>query len=139
MKKYDDILNLPHHVSQRHPQMPVENRAAQFAPFAAITGHDAAIRETARFTDTRIVLDEDALDALDLKIHILAELLSESPEVVVTYFQPDAKKDGGAYVTSAGIAKKFDDVERVLVFTSGEVIAIDEILDIKCELFSDFI
>ncbi len=135
--KYDDILHLPHPVSKRHPQMPIENRAAQFAPFAALTGHDAAIKETARLTNRRIELDGDALAALDLKMRILAGMAAENPEVVVTYFQPDEKKEGGAYVITTGAIKKYDEYERVLVLMSGEAIAASDILDIEAAVFDE--
>ena len=132
---YDDIIDLPHHVSKKHPQMSSINRAAQFSPFAALTGYDSAIKETARLTDKRIVLDENAIADLDMKLNILADMSTEHPEVAVTYFKPDEKKKGGAYITVTGTLKKIDDYERAIVFVSGEKIAIEDILEIECELF----
>lgn len=132
---YDDIINLPHHVSTTRPQMSRENRAAQFSPFAALTGYDTAIRETARLTDARIELDENAIAVLDMKLRMLADEMKQRREVEVTYFQPDEKKEGGAYVTATGVLKKIDDYARVLVFMDGRRIAIEDILEIECEVF----
>lgn len=132
---YDDIINLPHHVSATRAHMSRETRAAQFSPFAALTGYDDAIAETARLTDERIELAEGRIADLDLKLSILADRMADHPQVAVTYFRPDKKKQGGAYVTATGAVKKIDDVERVLVLTSGEKIAIGDILEIESELF----
>lgn len=132
---YDDIIRLPHHVSATRPQMSRENRAAQFSPFAALTGYDAAIRETARLTDARMELNEDTLAALDMKLGILADKLDDHPEIAVTYFQPDEKKEGGAYGIAAGMLKKIDDYARVLVFMDGKRIAIENILEIEGAMF----
>ena len=112
---YADIIDLPHHVSQQHPQMPMEKRAAQFSPFAAVAGHDDAIHETARFTEKQMELSEDEIALIDEKLQWLREHIKEQPEITVTYFQPDKKKNGGAYVTVTGSAKKVDEFERVLV------------------------
>ena len=95
-------MNLPHHVSKTRPQMPMSDRAAQFAPFAALTGYDSAIRETGRLTDEKIELDEEALTALDMKFQLLMKAIDEEPEASVTYFKPDQRKDGGAYLTETG-------------------------------------
>ncbi len=132
---YDDIIHLPHHVSATHPHMTIIDRAAQFSPFAALTGYDAAIKETARLTDGRIELDESMKDALNDKLQIIADRLKEHPEIAVSYFQPDAKKSGGAYVTAAGPVKKIDDYERVVVMTDGTAIPIDEIISIDGLIF----
>ncbi len=132
---YDDIIHLPHHVSATHPHMTIIDRAAQFSPFAALTGYDAAIKETARLTDWRIELDESMQDALNDKLQIIADRLKEHPEIAVSYFQPDAKKSGGAYVTAAGPVKKIDDYERVVVMTDGTAIPIDEIISIDGLIF----
>lgn len=132
---YDDIINLPHHVSATRPQMSMENRAAQFTPFKALTGYDDAIEETARLTGGRIALAEGAIAALDMKLAILADMIDSRPEIAVTYFRPDEKKNGGAYVTVAGAAKKINDVERVIVMMNGDRIAIMDILEIESELF----
>jgi len=136
---YDDIINLPHHVSATRPQMPSANRAAQFSPFAALTGFDAAIEETGRLTDERMELDEDTIDALNMKIGMLADVISDHPIVSVTYFRPDERKAGGAYITVAGAVKKVDDYEGVIVLMNGKKIKIGDILDIECELFNSLI
>lgn len=103
---YDDIIHLPHPVSPRHPQMPLADRAAQFSPFAALTGHDAAIRETARLTDSPVELEESGKEQLDRQLLLVQENLAQKPEIEVTYFQPDEKKSGGVYVTVCGRVKK---------------------------------
>ena len=103
---YDDIINLPHPTSTKHPWMPMSDRAAIFSPFAALTGHAAAIQETARLTDQRMELDEDTKAMLDLKQQILADRIAERPEISVVWFRPDARKEGGQYVTTVGQLKK---------------------------------
>ena len=134
--KYDEIMGLPHHVSKTRPQMPVSDRAAQFAPFAALTGYDAAIKETGRLTDERIELDVEALSALDMKYQLLMEALDEAPEVTITYFQPDERKAGGKYVSAVGAVKKIDDFERRITMRDGTRIPTDDVLSIDGELFS---
>ena len=129
-KTYDDIINLPHHVSTTHPHMAAIDRAAQFSPFAALTGYDAAIKETARLTDQRVELDEAMKEALSNKLQMVADRLKERPEIVITYFQPDGKKNGGAYVTVINTVKKIDVYERIVVMTDGKVIPVDEIISI---------
>ena len=133
--RYNEIINLPHHVSKRRPQMPMSDRAAQFAPFAALTGYDAAIKETGRLTDERIELDVEALSALDMKYQLLMEALDEEPEVEITYFKPDERKAGGAYVTATGAVIKVDDFERLITMQDGTKITMDDILSIDGELF----
>ena len=134
--KYDEIMGLPHHVSKTRPQMPVSDRAAQFAPFAALTGYDAAIKETGRLADERIELDVEALSALDMKYQLLMEALDEAPEVTITYFQPDERKAGGKYVSAVGTVKKIDDFERRITMRDGTRIPMDDVLSIDGELFS---
>ena len=134
--KYDEIMGLPHHVSKTRPQMPMSDRAAQFAPFAALTGYDAAIKETGRLTDERIELDVEALSALDMKYQLLMEALDEAPEVTITYFQPDERKAGGKYVSAVGTVKKIDDFERRITMRDGKRIPMDDVLSIDGELFS---
>jgi hypothetical protein len=111
------------------------DRAAQFSPFAALTGYDAAIKETARLTDERVELDESMKDALSNKLQIIADRLKEQPEIAITYFQPDGKKNGGTYVTAVSAAKKIDKYERVVVMSDGIVIPIDEIISIDGQIF----
>ena len=134
--KYDSIMNLPHHVSKTRPQMPMSDRAAQFAPFAALTGYDAAIKETGRLTDERIELDEEALTALDMKYQLLMDALDDALEVTITYFQPDERKDGGKYVSATGAVKKVDDFERRITMWDGTRIPTDDVLSTDGELFS---
>ena len=132
---YDDIIHLPHHVSATRPHMPPIDRAAQFSPFAALTGYDSAIKETARLTDERMELDENMKDALRGRLQIVSNRMKEHPEIEITYFQPDVKKQGGAYGTAAGSVKKIDEYERVVVMNDGTVISIDEIVSIDGEIF----
>ena len=106
------------------------DRAAQFSPFAALTGYEAAIKETARLTDERVELDEYMKDALSDRLQIIVGRIKEHPEITITYFQPDIKKSGGVYVTAIGTAKKIDEYERVVVMTDGISIPIDEIISI---------
>ena len=136
MNQYEDIINLPHHVSPTRPQMPMSDRAAQFAPFAALTGYDAAIKETGRLTDDKIELDEEALTALDMKYQLLMDALDDAPEVTITYFQPDERKAGGKYITATSAVKKVDDFERRITMQDGTKIPMDDILSIGGELFS---
>lgn len=132
---YDDIIHLPHHVSATHPHMPIADRAAQFSPFAALTGHNEAIKETARLTDQKIELGEDEQLALEQRLNILADTDTDYPEVSVTYFKLDEKKSGGSYVTVVGQVKKIDDYERIIVMMDGINIPIEDIMKIKSELF----
>lgn len=135
--EYDDIINLPHHVSKVHPRMSMYQRAAQFAPFAALTGHDAAIRETARLTNCQIELGDENNEILNRRLAILREHLKETPEVAVTFFQPDGRKAGGSYETCTGIIKDIDDYEQKLVMTDGKKIALPSVLDIDSKLFDN--
>lgn len=130
-KEYDDIIHLPRHVSKTRHHMAAIDRAAQFSPFAALTGYDSAIRETARLTDERVELDEHMKDSLSDKLRIIANRLEEQPEIEITYFQQDVKKNGGVYITAAGTVKKIDEYERVIVMIDGTAIPIDEIISIK--------
>ena len=136
MNQYEDIINLPHHVSPSRPQMPMSDRAAQFAPFAALTGYDAAIKETGRLTDEKIELDEEALTALDMKYQFLMDALDDAPEVTITYFQPDERKAGGKYVSAVGVVRKVDDFERRITMQDGAKIPMDDVLSIDGDLFS---
>lgn len=136
---YDDMLNLPHPTSRRHPRMSLSDRAAQFAPFAALSGHSAALVETARLTERRIELDEDVKAALDLKQQMLMDRIDEHPDVAVTWFQPDGKKNGGRYVTTTGRLKRIDEVERVLVMEDKTTVPLDDVISIDEYSSSDFI
>ena len=134
MKDYSDIIDHPHHVSRARPQMSMHDRAAQFSPFAALTGFDAAVSEEARVTDRRIELEEDELQHLNEKLRILSEHIEEQPEVSITYFVPDERKDGGAYVTKTGVLKKIDEYVHVLIMTGGVRIPIREIIEVSLEI-----
>lgn len=117
--RYDDIINLPHPTSANHPRMSLYDRAAQFSPFAALTGHDAAIKETARLTEQKIELSEDTISRLNEKLQIVADHLET--EVTITYFVPDERKSGGAYVSYTGIVRRIDDYEHTLIMTDKTV------------------
>jgi len=138
-KAYDDIINLPHHISAIHPRMSAIDRAAQFSPFAALTSYDAAVKETARLTDERVELDEYTKDTLSDRLQIIADRIKEQPEIAITYFQPDTKKNGGTYVTAINTAKKIDRYERVVVMTDDTVIPIDEIICIDGQIFKSML
>ncbi len=128
--EYDDIIDLPHHISTKHPQMTQEARAAQFAPFAALTGYDDEVKETARLTNKRIELDDEAKSILNNKIQMIIEQLSERPIVAFTYFVPDNKKEGGKYVTVTGVVRKIDEYKQIIVLEDKIEIPINEIVDI---------
>ncbi len=132
---YDDIINHPRHISKKHPQMSLYARSAQFAPFAALTGYEDAIRETARETRKRIDIDEGMKNILDSKIQILREKIKQKPEIIFTYYVPDLKKDGGAYISVSGIVKKIDMYEKKIILLDGVEIPINEIIDISSEFF----
>ena len=129
--RYDEIMGLPHHVSKTRPQMPMSDRAAQFAPFAALTGYDSAIKETGRLTDERIELDEEALTALDRKYQLLMDTLVDAPEVTIIYFQPDERKAGGQYVSATGTVKKVDTFGRRILLQDGTRIPLDSVYDLR--------
>lgn len=132
---YEDIIHLPCHVSKTRPQMSLLDRAAQFSPFAALTGYDAAIREAGRLTEEKVQLDDGALTALDQKIQILTQHSAACPRVTVTYFQKDAKKSGGAYNKIIGRVTKIDTYKRTLVLQKKTEISLDDILDLDAEIF----
>ena len=134
MSEYDDIIQLPHHVSRIHPQMSMEDRAAQFSPFAALTGYDAAIAETARLTDQRVELDEYERQALNEKLQSISEHLKEHPKISITHFVPDRCKEGGEYVTVTGIVKKSEEHEKRMILMDGSMILIEDVIRIENEL-----
>lgn len=134
-KNYDDIINLPCPTSKRHPRMAMIDRAAQFAPFAALTGYDDAITETGRLTGTKLELSEETKERIDLKINYLVDNIEENPEITVTYFVPDKRKSGGEYLTVTGKLKKIDGYEQTLLMMDGLKISIFEILSIESEIF----
>lgn len=134
-KNYDDIINLPHHVSSARPHMSAIDRAAQFSPFAALTGYDAAVKETARLTGDRIELDEYEKDALNDRLQLIVDTLGQGYEVAVTYFLPDKKKAGGEYVTVTGEVKKIDEYEHLIILRNGQKIPVEDVIDLDGELF----
>lgn len=136
-KKYADIINMPHPTSSRHARMSNADRAAQFAPFAALTGYDGVIDETGRLTGERIELTEEMKAVLDQKHQLLLELADRHPEIAVTFFVPDARKEGGMYQTVTGRLKLIDEYERVLILTNGTRIPIDSVHGVECALFGD--
>ena len=119
--EYDDIIGLPHHTSSRHPRLPMSSRAAQFAPFAALTE-----------------LDDDMKEDIDLKLELLGSMVGNSPEATFTYFVPDRKKEGGSYSTVTGRIKKIDDIERVIILRNGTRIRIDDLFSITGEVFREY-
>jgi len=127
---YDDIVGLPHRVSTSRPHMPVPDRAAQFAPFAALSGFGAAVGEAARPTEDKRELHGDAKAEVDARLSMLRAHLEEGPQVSITYFQPDERKDGGAYVVATGCIKRFDDCGRSIVMLDGGEVPIDDIVGI---------
>ncbi len=134
---YNDILHLPHHVSPTRARMSMVERAAQFAPFAALTGYDAAIKETARLTGQRVELTEGAKAELDGKIRILQEHSREQPEISVTHFVEDLRKDGGQYAVTHGRLKKLDPCGQFLLLTDGQRIFTQDILELRSNYFPD--
>ena len=137
--KYDDIINMPHHVSKKRPQMSPLDRAALFSPFAALTGHEDAITEASRTTEKRIDLDENSIEILNEKMKILKEKLAEKPVISFTYFKPDEKKDGGAYLTVTGIVKKIDEYKHILFLEEGQSILFRDLVSIDGNIFDEII
>ena len=130
---YFEILSRIHPTSKKHPRMSRMNRAAQFAPFAALTGYEESIEETARLTDRRIELSEYEIEELNEKLNFIQEHIKERPEVSITYFQPDERKEGGAYITVTGKVRRIDEANKVLVFEDENVILIETIIDLSIE------
>lgn len=133
MSKYADIIELPYKKSTDRPQMSLHDRAAQFAPFAALTGHEEAIEETARYTEEKIVVDDVAIAAINDKLYHISKHLNEKWNVSITYFMKDKFKSGGAYLTDVGNVKKIDDVEKIVIMDSGMRIEMDCIVGIGIE------
>ena len=131
MNEYDDIINLPHHQSSKRQHMSNHQRAAQFAPFAALTGYDAAIDETARLTDKKLELSDEQADYLNAQIQRIIENIADKPQVEITYFVPDNRKSGGEYVTATGCVRRVDDHNREIVFADGMTVGIDDVYSIK--------
>lgn len=136
MNKYSDIINLPYRKSTERQRMTNVERAAQFSSFAALTGYEDAVEETARLTDRRYNLSDTAIETLDRKLRIINENINKSPVVLITHFIPDDRKEGGEYHTTKGAVKKIDDCLREVVMSSGEQIPIDDIAEIDGEIFT---
>lgn len=134
---YADIINLPHHELTTRQRMPLINRAASFSPFAALTGYDEAVKETARQTSKRIELDEGTKEILNDKLRIAVEKADEQPEITITFFLSDKKKDGGAYLTIKAVIKRIDEYERLVVFTDKTTLPIDDIYEIDGEIYNN--
>ena len=128
--KYKDIINLPHHQSKRRQRMAMIDRAAQFSPFAALTGHNDAIIETARLTDRQIELDEGTKSIINEKIQMISDHLSEKPTITITHFEPDIKKDGGAYLNTTGTVKRIDDFGKIVYLDNGVIVKFESIFEI---------
>lgn len=137
-QNYEDILTLARPRSLRHPPMPAANRAAQFAPFAALNGYEEAVAETARLTDDAIETDDCRKAELDRRLRILCDRIDTLPEAKFTYFKEDKRKKGGAYVTTAGRVKEIDEFRRIAVLTDNTKIPIDTIYGIESALFDEF-
>ena len=129
--RYDDIIELPHHQSTERLRMSLHDRAAQFAPFAALSGHEEAIEETARITDEKVILDETALSQINETIYVISQHISQKRKVSITYFKPDALKNGGAYLTDVGVVEKINSVEKLIYLDSGMKISMDQVVNIE--------
>ncbi len=136
---YDDIIDLPRHVSRTHPQMPMEERAAQFSPFAALTGYGDVIQETARPTDARPELSESRQEEIKRRLDALAEQAAGRPRIAVTFFLQDARKKGGAIVTAAGRLERLDEAEHVLRLEDGTCVPVRDILGIEAHWTKDIL
>ena len=134
--QYDDILHLPHHVSETRPRMPLIDRAAQFSAFAALTGYDGVVSEAARVTDEKIELDEVEIERLGLRWRLLLDRAPEHPTVTVTFFRQDETKSGGAYLTKTAPVKRLDEIARTVIFEDGETIPASDVVDLRGEIFT---
>lgn len=132
---YNDIIHLPNHRSRTRPHMPLIDRAAQFSPFAALSGHGEAIEETARLTEEKVLLTEEAKALLNVRLLLAAEQLAGRPRLSITYFVPDPKKSGGAYLTETGIIKKIDHYKHVILMENEVVIPLEDIVSIEGGIF----
>ncbi|MBQ7668945.1 MAG: YolD-like family protein [Clostridia bacterium] len=134
---YDDIINLEHHVSKVHPPMSLYAHSAQFAPFAALTGYEEALKETSRRTNNRLELSEDLIEMIDMKLQFLRENIDKKEEITFTYFEPDELKEGGTYLTVIGIIEAFDDVNQKVILKDKKEIPMFEIIDIQGNIFKN--
>ena len=137
MGRYEDIINLPHHTSSKRAYMSMVDRAAQFSPFAALTGYEEAVREEGRLTDIKFELTDEQIDNINKKLQYLRKNIKSYPQVLLTYFQKDLKKQGGEYITLKCTVKRIDDYEKFLLTTDGQKICIDDIFTIDCDFFKE--
>lgn len=135
---YEDIINLPHHISKKRPQMPMSDRAAQFAPFAALTGYEENIKEATRLTDKRIEIDEERKLILNDKLQIIINNIKNEPSITFTYFVYDKKKSGGKYIKKTGIVKKINVLQGYITLADKTKIPIEEIIDINGDLLKKY-
>lgn len=131
--KYDDIINMPHHISKKHPRMSLENRSAQFAPFAALTGYEDEVEETARLTDKRIEITDEIKTEMNIKLKSIQEKIYTKPKVTITYFIPDSKKEGGSYKIVTSNVMKIDKYKQTIVLKDKTEIPINFITNINIE------
>lgn len=131
--KYDDIINMPHHISKKHPRMSLENRSAQFAPFAALTGYEDEVEETARLTDKRIEITDEMKTEINIKLKTIQEKIYTKPKVTITYFIPDSKKEGGSYKTVTSNVMKIDKYKQTIILKDKTEIPINFITNINIE------
>ena len=135
---FDDIINLPHHQSTERAHMSLHDRAAQFAPFAALVGYDEAVKETARLTDKRIEIDEGLKEMINSKLNYLNEHIKDNNEVMITYFIQDKKKNGGKYINKIGIIKRIDSVNEIIKFSDNSIIKMNDVINISSDIFNSF-
>lgn len=131
MGKYDDIINLQHHLSTKHPRLSIEQRAAQFAPYSALSGYGDAIKETARITENKIELSDDEKNKIDDILQQIMKEISNKPKVTITYFIPDMKKNGGKYNTQVGNIKRVDEFKQIIILEDETEIPIQDIIEIS--------
>lgn len=137
MKSYANIINLPHYEPKCHQRMSIYNRAAQFAPFAALTGYDDAVTETGRLTENEKILNDDLKNVIDMKLQIIEEHIKDDQSIKVLYFVKDKRKDGGKYIEYSGNVKRIDKINQVIIFKDNTRICFDKILDIKAEFIKE--
>ena len=138
MSEYDSIINLPHYELKYHKRMSIDNRAAQFSAYDALTGYSELVKETARLTKSKKELSEDNKNDIDSKLRIIKKYINEKPKITVVYFKKDIRKTGGNYLEYTNIVKRIDDIEKVIIFMDKTKIKIENIIDIKDEIFEEY-
>ena len=131
MNEYNDIINLPHYVSKKHPQMSKEARSAQFAPFAALSGYEDAIKETAKLTDNKIELSDEMINIINDKLLFIEKNIQDKPLITITYFVPDKRKNGGEYISVTNNIKQIDLINNIIILTNKKKICINDIIGIS--------